>query len=50
MALFPATAIIKNAKEKLKRLLQNGFQDCFQHFTFADRSVRLKSGIILKKM
>jgi hypothetical protein len=27
-----ATDIIKNATEELKRLSQNGFQGCFQHF------------------
>jgi hypothetical protein len=26
-----ATEIIKNATEELKRLLQNGFKECFQH-------------------
>jgi hypothetical protein len=26
-----ATNIIKNATEELKRLSQNGFQECFQH-------------------
>jgi hypothetical protein len=26
-----ATDIIKNAAEKLKKLSQNGFQECFQH-------------------
>jgi hypothetical protein len=26
-----ATDIIKNATEELKRLSQNGFQECFQH-------------------
>jgi hypothetical protein len=44
MTLFYATAIIKNAKEKLKRLLQNGFQEFFQHFTVADRNGRLQKG------
>jgi transposase len=28
-----ATDIIKNATEELKRLSQNGFQECFQHFS-----------------
>jgi hypothetical protein len=27
-----ATDIIKNATEELKRLLQNDFQECIQHF------------------
>jgi transposase len=26
-----ATEIIKNAKKELKSVLQNGFQECFQH-------------------
>jgi hypothetical protein len=26
-----ATDVIKNAAEELKRLSQNGFQECFQH-------------------
>jgi len=34
-----ATYIIKNATKELKRLSQNGFQECFQHFTVAGRSV-----------
>ena len=29
--LCDTTDIIKNATEELKRLLQNGFQECYQH-------------------
>jgi len=28
---YDATDIIKNVMEELKRLSQNGFQECFQH-------------------
>jgi len=40
---YDATDIIKNAKEELKRLSQNGFQDCFQ-------SIQLHKGIGLKEI
>jgi len=43
MKLFYAT-IIKNAKKKPNRLLQNGFQEFFQHFTVADRNGLLQKG------
>ena len=31
--------VIKNVMEELKRLSQHDFQECFQHFTVAGRSV-----------
>ena len=31
-SFYDATDIIKNAKEELKMLSKNGFQECFQHF------------------
>jgi hypothetical protein len=31
--------LIENATEELKRLSQNGFHECFQHFTVTGRSL-----------
>jgi len=48
MKLFYAT-IIKNEKKKPNRLLQNGFQEFFQHFTVADRNGLLQKGKFWRK-
>ena len=34
-----ATDLVKNAKEELKRVSQNTFQECFHHFYSPGRSV-----------
>jgi len=45
-----ATDIIKNEKEELKRLSQNGFQDVSNTLTVAGRRVFLQKRTILKKI
>jgi len=45
-----AIDIIKNVTEELKRFSQNGFQECFQHFSAAGRSVELHNGTISKEI
>jgi hypothetical protein len=41
-----ATEIIKNAKEGLKGLPQNDFQECSQQFAVAGRGVWLHMGLV----
>jgi hypothetical protein len=47
--LCDATDIINNATKELKRLSQEGFQKCIQHFYSAGRSAQLHKGAIFKK-
>jgi len=45
-----ATNIIKHVMEELKRLSQNGFQECFRDLDSHCRSVELNKGTVLKEM
>ena len=45
-----ATDMIKNATEELKRLLQNGFQECFQHICSRWKKWIFAQGEILKEI
>jgi transposase len=40
-----ATDIIKNGTEGLRKLSQNGFQECFQHFTVAGKRGLFKGNV-----
>jgi hypothetical protein len=44
------TNIIKNPTEELKRLSQNGFQECFQHLYSRWLKHVVAQGAILKEM
>jgi hypothetical protein len=44
------TDTIENATEELKRLSQNGFQECFQHFCSRWQKCIVEQGDTLKEM